>query len=271
MKYNEASFAARPPKTLCTCLTWLSAIDIAVGCATGYVSIYDISGLHPSSPDPWFHMPLHQTYVLALTSAYPSFPHLLATSAVDGYLRLTDIRSPKMDSVLSNRSRIAPTTLAYSDPLFCIISSEENDQLRAYPLRRFFSSLTFAHCPALNLVLSVGRFHPTILAACADGSLVAVNPMRRVLARREHQYQQTIFQHEWNRSSGGISRITEGYKVETSNVTLSTKKASEGSFVTVYERETAVTQACWNPNLQCGGWMAAGMASGLVRVEDLAI
>ena len=100
---------------------------------------------------------------------------------------------------------------------------------------------------------------------------MAVNPMRRVLARREQQYQQTVFRHEWNRSSGGISRITEGYKVETSNVTLSTKKASEGSFVTIYERETAVTQVCWNPNLQCGGWVAAGMASGLVRVEDLAV
>ena len=95
--------------------------------------------------------------------------------------------------------------------------------------------------------------------------------MRRVLHRREQQYQQTMWHHEWNRSLGGISRITEGYKVETTNVNLATKKASEGMFVTIYEKESAVTQACWNPNLTCGGWVAVGMASGLVRIEDLAV
>ena len=271
MKYDEAAFTARPSNTLCTCLTWLSATDIGVGCANGFVSVYDISGLHPSSPAPWFHGPLHQTYILTLVSAYPSFPHLLATSSMDGYLRLTDLRSPQMDSVFSNRSRVPPPALAYSDPLFSFLSSDENDQLRVYPLRRFFSSILFARCPALNLTLSTGHFHPTVLAGCADGSLVAVNPMRRVLVRKERQYQQTVFRYEWTRSSGGTSRITEGYKVETTNLSKTVQKATEGTFVTVYERESAVTQACWNPNLPCGGWVAVGMGSGLVRVQDLAV
>jgi transcription factor C subunit 6 len=26
----------------------------------------------------------------------------------------------------------------------------------------------------------------------------------------------------------------------------------------------------WNPNLHVGGWIAAGIANGLVRVEDVA-
>lgn len=190
---------------------------------------------------------------------------------MDGYLRLTDLRSPQTDFVLSSRARVPPSTLVYSDPLFCIFSSEENEQLRAYPLRRFFSSLTFARLPGVTLALSTGHFHPTVIAGCADGSLVAVNPMRRVLFRREQQYQQTVFRHEWTRSSGGLSRITEGYKVETTNVTIATKMRSDGMFVTVHEEESAVTQACWNPNLGCGGWVAVGMGSGLVRVEDLAI
>ncbi len=269
VKYDEACFTARPSNTLCTSLTWLSATDIAVGCANGFVSIYDVSGLRPS-PNPWFHMPLHQTYILAVVSAYPSFPHLLATSSMDGYLRLTDLRSPQIDHVLCSRARVPPTTLVYSDPLYSIIASEETDHIRAYPLRRFFSSLSFAHCPGVTLALSAGHCHPTVVAGCADGSLVAVNPMRRVLYRKEKQYQQTVFRHEWARSSG-VVRITEGYKVEMTNMTFAARKRSEGIFVTIHEEESAVTQACWNPNLACGGWVAVGMGSGLVRIEDLAI
>lgn len=54
-------------------------------------------------------------------------------------------------------------------------------------------------------------------------------------------------------------------------MSIATKMSSEGMFVTVHEEESAVTQACWNQNLSCGGWAAVGMGSGLVRVEDLAI
>lgn len=41
--------------------------------------------------------------------------------------------------------------------------------------------------------------------------------------------------------------------------------------VAIFEEEQAVTCLCWNPNIQTGGWAAAGMANGLIRVEDLAV
>ena len=40
---------------------------------------------------------------------------------------------------------------------------------------------------------------------------------------------------------------------------------------TIYDEETGVVQLSWNPNLRFGGWMAAGMGSGLLRVQDLAV
>lgn len=42
-------------------------------------------------------------------------------------------------------------------------------------------------------------------------------------------------------------------------------------FSTIYEEQTAITAVAWNPNLPCGGWAAAGMGSGLVRVKGLAL
>ncbi len=54
-------------------------------------------------------------------------------------------------------------------------------------------------------------------------------------------------------------------------VAFSYKTHNGVMFATVYEEASAVTALAWNPNLHVGGWAAAGMGSGLVRIEDLAI
>ena len=66
----------------------------------------------------------------------------------------------------------------------------------------------------------------------------------------------------------GISRITESYKAE--RIELG-PKSDRPTSTTIFEEETGVTAVCWNPNLSCGGWLAVGWGSGLLRVEDLAI
>ena len=86
-------------------------------------------------------------------------------------------------------------------------------------------------------------------------------------------------------SSGpkAISRITEGYKVQTPILLSRTEVANENQkrtqpgmpqhvpFSTIYDKETGVRQVAWNPNEGWGGWAASGTGSGLVRIEDLAI
>ncbi|KAA6416360.1 MAG: transcription factor TFIIIC complex subunit Tfc6 [Lasallia pustulata] len=292
VKYEGAAFAARPPNTLCTCLTWLSATDLAAGCANGFVAIWNIFEVSQpptlgsaggvtsptaSSPVtvPWFYQQMHQTYILAMASAYPAHPHLLATSSMDGYMRLADLRAPSTDSVFTNRSRIGSSVIDYCEPLQAMVSTEENDFIRINPLRRFFSSISVGRADGIVLSLSVGKVHPTILVGTADGAVVAMNPMRKGLNSKTHQYQQTWFQHEWSRKGDGMSRILDGFKVETVSLARSLvgdKKNKDGTvYSTIYEEETGVTQVVWNPNLHCGGWVAAGMGSGLLRVEDLAL
>ncbi|MCJ1402553.1 hypothetical protein MMC11_005773 [Xylographa trunciseda] len=324
VKYKGAAFASRPPDTVCTCLTWLSATGLAVGCANGFVAIWDIAESilsvsapkHMDSPPPqptllpdpsnpatrpWFYHSLHHSYILSLVSTYPSQSHFLVSASMDGYLRLTDIRNPIADFVLSPRSRMLNSAIDYHPYIQSFMHSEDNDYFRALPLRRFFSVIMFGKSEGPVLSTAVGKVHPCVLFGSADGTVLATNPMRKVLSFKQMQYQQIWFRHEWvpkaqpPRNEGnegtqgvpsaaaedrhvtreGMSRITEGYKVETVDYLKSSKvklKGRDGTVLaTVYEEESGVTQVAWNPNLHCGGWAAAGMGSGLVRIEDLAI
>ena len=312
VKYQGAAFASRPPDTVCTCLTWLSATELAAGCANGFVAIWNIAESittsidTPSSPNtpprPWFYHHLHQTYILSLVSTYPSHPHFLASTSMDGYLRLTDIRNPTVDFVQSARSRMINAAIDYHPPTQSFLHAEDNDDFRALPLRRFFTAIMIGKADGTVLSLAVGKVHPCVLVASADGTVLTTNPMRKVMAAKQVQYQQIWFRHEWVpkrqplRSEGdgdgdeetqgvrasneerhgtreGMSRITEGYKVEGIEVQrFSNSKSKNGIILaTIYEEEAAATQVTWNPNLHCGGWAAAGMGCGLVRIEDLAV
>lgn len=72
----------------------------------------------------------------------------------------------------------------------------------------------------------------------------------------------------------GMARITEGFKVESPSLfrNVAGVEAADGAVPwTVYEAKSAVTHLAWNANAPCGGWAAAAMGTGLVRVEDLAV
>lgn len=323
VKYEGAAFEVKPPNTICTCLTWLSATDLAVGCANGFVAIWDLADAIPRtetltssnaaqpkpipstpSPDemprPYFYHCLHQSYVLSLVSTFPSNFHFLVSSSMDGYLRLTDVRNPMVDFVFSQRTRSMSPALDYHPHIQSFLAPEDNDFIQALPLRRFFSIVSFAKAPGQVVCIAAGKVHSCTLTGSADGTVFATNPMRKVSRLKDSQYQQIWFRHEWvptpklpqtlqsitageeetssdgpNMQRHGVSRITEGYKVESLKI-IKTGRGKIGMkddniHATIYDEETGVTQVAWNPNLHCGGWAAAGMGSGLVRVEDLAL
>ena len=356
VKVQSAAFLASPGllpladtkqadiKPVTTCLTWLSATDLAIGYSNGALGIYNIypqsqssskltshsskSADHgprpptssltepksfpeaanassggsqdPSLPssggyslsdatqdggtEPWLFLQLHPTYILSLISAYPTHPALLISSSLSGYLRLTSLRAPTTDYVLSVRTRTPPSSLAYCDSLLSLVAPDESSEtIRLWGLRCFFSSLACgklgsAPGPGQGIV-DVGKCHSSIAAGGADGGVTVTNPMRKMLGRNTAGWQQVVFKHEWVRRSGqgprqGMSRITEGYAGE--KVDLGVRYG--GDFrdgvaqSTIYEEETAVTALGWNPNNSgCGGWLAVGWASGLVRIQDMAI
>lgn len=128
-------------------------------------------------------------------------------------------------------------------------------------------------------IVDVGKCHSSIAAGGADGSVIITNPMRKALGRKDAGWQQVVFKHEWVRRPGqgphqGMSRITEGYKGEMVYFGLQhgSKPKESVAKSTIYEEETAVTALAWNPNnCGCGGWLAVGWGSGLVRIQDMAV
>ena len=250
VEYKSAAFAAKPTDAMCTCVTWLSASDIAVGCSNGYVAIWNIYPLPKAdgtdSADtipnleamqaPYFYETIHSTYIRSIVSAYPSHPNLLCTSSSSGYLRLTDIRSAASDYVLSPRVHWAPTTIIYCAALSCFITFDEGGMVKGLPLRRFWSQFGFVKGDSEVTSLALGHVHTSLLVGFADGTLLAANLAQRFLmARNKAMLQQKVWRHEWARSKveandninnegqneahehrqpRGTVRITEGYKLE---------------------------------------------------------
>ncbi|OXV11615.1 hypothetical protein Egran_00624 [Elaphomyces granulatus] len=284
-KVTSAAFSCKPPSTVCTCLTWLSPSDIAVGCANGFVAIWNIASLPAteieSSPVPYFYMQLHSTYILNISSAYPQHPHLLGTTSMGGQTRLTSILDPQKDMVDTVRMRMGSMQMSYSPVLQAFFSHDENDFVRLLAIRRFYSTITVARLPSTVSTLAPCSFwHPSALLGCTGGTVIAVNPLRRLLHSREKNWHLIWFTHEWirNQEENGVcvSRFLDGHRAESvglmRNMVTDRRRLVNGSLiVTIHEEGTHITTLAWNPNQQCAGWASAGMGCGLVRVEDLAM
>ncbi|KAG9864229.1 hypothetical protein KCV02_g24260, partial [Aureobasidium melanogenum] len=71
-----------------------------------------------------------------------------------------------------------------------------------------------------------------------------------------------------------ISRVLEGFKCKEIKLFNTedafTHRENGAVYSTVYDLKTSIKSMSWNPNLHVGGWIAAGIANGLVRVEDIA-
>ncbi|KAL8842443.1 MAG: hypothetical protein Q9176_002595 [Flavoplaca citrina] len=286
VKLTTAAFTAKPPSTLCTCVIWLSPTELAVGCANGYLALWSIYPyLGPSSsapfPKPYLYTPLHDSYISSLSSAYPLSPHILATTSPSGHLRLTSLLAPQTDYVLAPRLRHPPLHIHFSEPCQAFIAADEAETLRVWPIRRFFSPISLARCPSQGLALGVGHVHGSVIVGCVDGTASVMSPLRKLLFPKLTSWQCPVFKHEFarprvtdeDRHGRGTTRITEGYKALEAPLLRGTgKRAVEGLVVaTVYEEEGQVRCASWGTELHVGGWVAVGMGSGMVRVEDLAI
>ncbi|TLD37527.1 Serine/threonine-protein kinase [Venturia nashicola] len=203
---SKAAFESKPPNTICTCITWLSSSSIAVGCANGYVAIWDIphtikqATQSPSTnPKPWFFEALHGSYILSLTSCYPSRPHILITNSMDGFIYMTDLRSPNLDTIPAQRVRVAQGPLAWHEQTQAVISPDESFDLKAMLPRVFYKNHTIGRTSALVGDLATSTLHASILAGGVDGKVWVLQPMRKMREAKNFPYEQLWFWHQWRR------------------------------------------------------------------------
>ncbi|KAH9877149.1 hypothetical protein IAQ61_002512 [Plenodomus lingam] len=73
-----------------------------------------------------------------------------------------------------------------------------------------------------------------------------------------------------------LARITEGFKavqpgIQHSAMSKKPNNPEANRGLTIHEARSAITALAWNPNLEYGTWAVAGMADGLLRVEDIGV
>ncbi|KAJ5683284.1 hypothetical protein N7462_006449 [Penicillium macrosclerotiorum] len=282
VKFDSPVFEATSssPSNVCTCLTWLSPNDIAAGISDGFVGIWSILPSSEPTLKPWFYRPIHASFVLSITSAYPDNPHLVSTIAMDGETKLWSILDPQIETTSAGRMRQAALHVSYSPLLHCIFSSDENDYCRMLPIRRFYGTTFCGQVPSTVTSLApCSSWHPCVLYGGAGGQVVGSNPVRRLLYAKEQHWQQTWFSHEWVQGTDphgpGISRFYDGFRAETQslarNLTGEKRPVLGSSLTTVHDESTHVAALGWNPNHSNAAWASAGLGCGLLRVEDLAI
>ncbi|KMU84991.1 hypothetical protein CIHG_02774 [Coccidioides immitis H538.4] len=282
-KVESPVFQAKPPSTLCTCLTWLSPGDLAVGCANGFIAVWSLPascGKSESNPVPYIYTPIHTAYILNVVSAYPNHPYLLASSSIDGQMKLCSLVDPLVDIAEAIRTRMGTLNLSYSPFFQAFVTTDEADFVRLQPVRRFFSTISVLRSTSsVTAIAPCSPCHPTILVGSAGGLAMATNPLRRLLNPKNKHFQQTWFSHEWvlardtkSEERLGVSRFYDGFKAESPNLLRSaTQGKISSNMMTIYEEETGITVLAHNPNDHCGGWACAGLGCGLLRVEDLTL
>ncbi|KAG0639914.1 hypothetical protein HOY80DRAFT_51430 [Tuber brumale] len=264
LKIVEPAFELSIKDSMCSSLAWISDHEIVAGTSTGEIAVWDLRYKFDGEFIPTQLFPLHQSYITQLATCYPSFPHHILTASMDGYCRLTSLLDPFADTIVNNRSRIAPQSITWVDALQAAVSSEEGAWIKYYPLRRFYSSTMLARHGGVGSSVASSRMHSFVLSGGTEGEAIFSNPARRMFHAKIKNYQQTWFQLEFAQSTG-MFRINEGFKLEMK------EPLSAMVHSTVYPEQSAIASVCWNPNDNCGGWATAGAACGLVRAEDITI
>lgn len=199
---------------------------------------------------------------------------------MDGETRLVSLLDTQIDVAETTRMRIGSPFVAYSPMLQSFFSGDETDFVRMLPVRRFYTTSAAARLPnSMTALAPCSSWHPSILVGSAGGTVMATNPLRKLVHTKAQLIQQTWFTHEWVKGTeahgSGISRFQDGFRAE--NVSLSRNMVGDPRMVngtmimTIFDEGTHITALAWNPNQSCAGWACAGLGCGLIRLEDLAI
>ncbi len=202
----------KPPKeqtVQISCFTWVNMNRIAVGHTDGTVALWSIFPCQILQ-----RHPVHLSPVMDIASGYPSHPFIIATIPMGGVFTLTDLNRPNQEmSYNPNLSVcIQPNLLSWCEILrgyvsiwpsaFAGNSAIAFEHVRVFAQGRYVMTLD-----SQPTCLSIGRCHPCLLAGTTDGSLWAVNIMKKSYSHREASSKLRIFRHEYRAANPGESRV----------------------------------------------------------------
>lgn len=224
-----------------SCFTWVNINRIAIGHTDGTIALWSI---HPCQI--LLRHPVHLSPIMDIASAYPSHPFTVVTIPMGGLMTLTDLNRPNQEmSYNPNLSVcIQPNLLAWCEILrgyvmiwpsaFAGNSAIAFEHMKVFAQGRYIMTLD-----SQPTCLSVGKSHPCVLVGTTDGSLWAVNIMKKAYSHREASSKLRLFRHEYRAANPvanqdadqaeetprGKCRILHGYLPERNTHPKATRPA----------------------------------------------
>ncbi|KAL1799917.1 hypothetical protein ACET3X_000259 [Alternaria dauci] len=152
---------------------------------------------NPTEPFPACVQQVADTYILTISSGWPSNPQFLSISTADGFARLIDIRSPTADTVVSIRGRTLCLAQAWHEHTQSFVMPDEHYILRHTPLRRYYHNLYSMRLENSITRVATSPVHPGVLVGGTDGDVQTSNPIMRITNYKIMPWQQKWFVHEW--------------------------------------------------------------------------
>ncbi|XDG06660.1 hypothetical protein ABKA04_006275 [Annulohypoxylon sp. FPYF3050] len=236
----------KPPKEYTVeinCFTWLNMNRIAVALSDGSVVVWSISPCLPL-----MRHPIHGSPIMDIVSGYPTNSFVVATMPMGGMFTITDLNRPTAEKTYHGNPVVSlqPSTLVWNNHLrgfasiwptsFPGTSTISFVQSRVFPLSRHICTVE-----GQTMCLAFGTCHPYLLAGSSDGSVWALNVLRKMSSHREKTHKLKLFQHEYcaprplitdvdkdeETSRRGTCRILHGFLPQVNTHPLGVRIAKE--------------------------------------------
>ncbi|KAI1382311.1 WD40 repeat-like protein [Hypoxylon crocopeplum] len=224
------------------CFTWITINRLAVALSDGSVAVWSLSPCQQL-----LRHPVHSSPIMDMVSGYPSDPYIIATMPMGGVFTLTDLNRPTAEKTYHTNPLVSlqPNVVAWSNHLrgfasiwptsFPGTSTVSFVQSRVFPLSRHICTVD-----GQTTCLAFGTCHPFLLVGSSDGSVWALNVMRKISSHRQKTHKIKVFQHEYHLppssdvgddeeqvSRRGACRILHGFLPQVNFHPLGTRIAME--------------------------------------------
>ncbi|KAK9468067.1 WD40-repeat-containing domain protein [Lipomyces arxii] len=252
----------RLPGTMPSAVKWIDSQNLAVGTTAGFVTIFD---LHADGPV--VSSPVSHSAILSLQSLAPKYPYMVVVTTADGYARVLDYRDPRSCWASSSRAKGFSTVSAFIPGLNAVAVVEDGTQTKLKAVLSLSSETVFTHRDASVTCMASGQCHPFVAVGYADGSVVYGNSVARLLTNRKHVYRNWPQIRLWQLE---YSEKADKYRFVDNIVAEEINSAIRASY-RIFPSNIAITSLSWCSRKESGGWIAAGTANGMLRIENLAV
>ncbi|KAI9219222.1 WD40-repeat-containing domain protein [Blastocladiella britannica] len=266
LQVQSVLMKAYRPDTTYFCFTFGGDRRVALGCANGFITIYDIPWAlaNPVDPEPMAHFPAHDAFVRDVSfESGAEVPNVLSTSGADGRLNVWDLRDLFVPIPLF-RARAFLMSCEWSKCADSVYFADSDHALRVYRMPDIRGSAVLLMHRSTIWSQCTSAHHPFLVTASADGLVKAVNAHR--VRHRVVKPASLLALSVSVIDPQGTFQYRDNLGYEEFDGSLLKKEAG---YVLKSDQRVALQTASWNPERRHAGWIAVGGANGIVSILNL--